>query len=192
MKDILQIRPAVADDVRSIIGMIDEAAEWLETKGTDQWAIPWPDEEARDDRVRQGAQAGKTWMVEDNGVLAGTITARDQGNPILWTPKELLEPSVYISRLIVTRKRAGSGIGAALIDWAGLHGIRAWDARWIRVDVWTSNSGLHNYYRNQGFEYVRTCPFKNSWDYPSAALFQKQAARIDEVAAANFKEVNLA
>jgi hypothetical protein len=42
MRDILPIRPAVMDDMETIIGMIAEAAAWLGIKGTDQWASPWP------------------------------------------------------------------------------------------------------------------------------------------------------
>ena len=42
MSDTFSIRRATAEDMRVIIGMIDEASAWLATKGTDQWARPWP------------------------------------------------------------------------------------------------------------------------------------------------------
>lgn len=188
MNDILQIRPAVADDIRKIIGLIDEAADWLDTRGTDQWARPWPDRTARDERIHRGIEDGRTWMVEDDGELVGTITCGSSGNKDLWTDAEQEEPALYISRLIVSRKRAGRGIGANLIHWAG--GTRDQSAKWIRVDVWTTNLDLHKYYKKQGFTYLRTCPFKDQWEYPSAALFQKSAAEADLVAAGNFKEVS--
>jgi len=176
----------------TILGLISTAAKWLqETKGTDQWARPWPDREARDGRVAQGIEHGLTWMVEDNGSLAGTVTCREHGTDILWTPEDLLDPAVYVSRLIVSRDHAGLGIGAALIDWAGLRGLQGWDANWIRVDVWTENWALHDYYKSQGFTHLRTCPFDNEWDYPSAALFQKPTADIDRAAARRFKGVSL-
>jgi GNAT superfamily N-acetyltransferase len=192
MTNTYQIRPAVTGDMTAILGLIGEAANWLQkTKGTDQWAKPWPNQNARDDRVAQGIEHGLTWMVEDNGGLAGTVTCREQGTDILWTPGELLDPAVYVSRLIVSRDHAGQGIGAALIDWAGLRGIEGWDANWIRVDVWTRNWDLHDYYKGQGFMHLRTCPFDDDWDYPSAALFQKPTGDIDRSAAGRFKEVSL-
>src|SRR6516165_674343 len=167
MTDTYQIRPAAAEDITAILGLIGEAAKWLqETKGTDQWAVPWPDKAARDHRVAQGIEHGLTWMVEDRGRLAGTVTCREQGTDILWTEKELLDPAVYVSRLIVNRSYAGRGIGAALIDWAGLRGARGRNANWIRVDVWTRNWALHDYYKGQGFTHLRTCQFDDDWVYP--------------------------
>jgi|SRR6516225_2660002 predicted N-acetyltransferase YhbS len=192
MTNTYQIRPAVPGDTTAILRLISAAAQWLqEAKGTDQWARPWPNRKARDGRVAQGIEDGLTWMVEDNGSLAGTVTLREQGTDILWTPGDLLDPAVYVSRLIVSREHAGLGIGAALIDWAGLRGLQEWDANWIRVDVWTNNLALHDYYKNQGFTHLRTCPFDDEWDYPSAALFQKPTAEIDRAAAMRFEEVSL-
>jgi GNAT superfamily N-acetyltransferase len=192
MTEIYRVRPAVPKDVRAIIGLIDKSADWLRTKGTDQWARPWPNEKARDDRIVRGIRANRTWMIENKGTLVGTITYRREGNKKLWTLDERREPSVYISRLIVSRRHAGRGVGAALIDWAGRRGIKEWNAGWIRVDVWTINYGLHNFYKNQGFTHLRTCSFKDPWDYPSAALFQKPTVAIDKVSPVHFKEVSVA
>jgi GNAT superfamily N-acetyltransferase len=176
------------DDMSAIIGMIDSAAAWLHTyKNTDQWAKPWPDEQTRNGRISRGIARGATWMVQDGTALAGTITYRDRANPRLWTGAELNERAVYVSRLIIDRPYAGRGIGAALIDWAGLRGSEEWRADWIRVDVWTTNLGLHNYYKGQGFEHLRTVEVEHEWDYPSAALFQKPTAAIDPASVAWFE-----
>jgi len=192
MTDIYQIRPAKRKDAKRIFRLIGESAEWLQVaKGTNQWAKPWPDRRARNARVRRGIKDGLTWMVEDNGILIGTITYRKRGTDLLWEADELRLPAVYVSRLIISRGYAGQGIGAALIDWAGQRGIQEWGANWIRVDVWTTNAGLHQYYKNQGFTHLRTKEFQKEWDYPSAALFQKPTADTDWVAAARFKEIAL-
>src|SRR5215467_11952801 len=39
---------------------------------------------------------------------------------------------MYVSRLIIDRSHAGQGIGATLIDWAGVRGLDNWGAKWIR------------------------------------------------------------
>jgi len=101
---------------------------------------------------------------------------------------ELSEPAVYVSRLIVSRSQAGRGLGAALIDWAGLRGLDEWAASSIRVDVWTTNLALHEYYKRQGFEHLRTLEFEDPWEYPSAALFQKPITAVDASPAAWFQE----
>lgn len=195
MTDNFRVRPAVTDDMTAIIGLIDRAAAWLHRdKNTDQWARPWPDEPTRNGRIARGIARRATWMVEHDGALAGTITYRDRANPMLWTEAELSEPAVYVSRLIVERGFAGLGLGADLIEWAGLRGIQQWNAHWIRVDVWTTNTGLHNYYKGQDFEYLRTVETEHEWDYPSAVLFQKPAAAVSRESAARFdvEEASLA
>ena len=189
MTSIYRARPADAGDLPAIYDLIGSAAAWLQQyKNTDQWARPWPDEPTRNARVGKGIVDGLTWMVEDaQGNVAATITCREHGNDMLWTPQEQEEPAAYVSRLIVSRQQAGKGIGAALIDWAGLLGMDRWQAKCIRVDVWTTNQALHRYYRGQGFEHLRTLQFENYWDYPSAALFQKSTADVDREAAARFE-----
>jgi GNAT superfamily N-acetyltransferase len=183
-----ELRLAEPKDLIDIHGLIGEAAGWLQgTKNTDQWARPWPTRDARNARLRQAVDDHLTWMLHIEGHLAGTITIREQGSSHLWEVGELLEPSVYVSRLIVRRRYAGRKIGAALLDWAGLQGIRKWQANWIRVDVWTTNTALHDYYKEHGFAYMRTIPFAHQWEYPSAALFQKPTAQIDVAAAECFK-----
>src|SRR6266540_2636245 len=63
--------------------------------------------------------------------------------------------------------------GETFIDWAG---TRAADegARWLRVDVWTTNDKLQQYYRDQGFTHVRTVVLPHN---PSGAVFQRPARR---------------
>jgi GNAT superfamily N-acetyltransferase len=191
MRDILRIRLAVVDDMETILGIIGQAAEWLGTKGTDQWARPWPDEESRNARIYRGIQNGITWVVEDHGELVATITSRQNGNRNLWTGRELSDPAVYVSRLVVSREYAGNEIGAALVDWAGYGALRTWQAQWIRIDVWTTNLTLHSYYETRGFRQVRICDFDDpDSSYPSAALFQKPTAEVDEAAAARFAAVH--
>lgn len=189
MEATYRLRPAVPDDMPAIIGLIDSAAAWLgKHKNTNQWARPWPDEPTRNGRIIRGITHGDTWMVEQDGVLAATITYRDQANPDLWTDEELQQDrAVYVSRLIVDRAHAGKGLGADLIDWAGVRGMKQWEADWIRVDVWTTNIGLHNYYKSQNFEYMRTADVEHERDYPSAVLLQKPAAAVNQAAAERFE-----
>jgi GNAT superfamily N-acetyltransferase len=186
--EALHIRPAEMDDMPSIIGLIDDAAQWLRAeKKSDQWQTAWPDEASRDQRIYRGIKVGRTWMVENDDGLVGTVSFGRGGNKKLWTLRERNQPAVYVSRLIVSRRHASEGIGADLIAWAGQRGRLDWDAEWIRVDVWTSNEALQAYYKRQGFTHVRTWQFKNPWDYPSAALFQKPTANINAAAAARFQ-----
>lgn len=172
----LLLRRATERDFNVITGLIDEAADWLRTKNTDQWAQPWPSEEDRSHRILKDLQAGKSWIAWDkSGAPTATITADPEDSPI-WPKETLRDRAVYVSRLIVSRGHAGQGIGAGLLDWAGLRAKWRLAARWVRIDVWTTNTALHAYYRQQGFEF---CGFSEAINHrPSAALFQKATDRI--------------
>jgi len=182
---MLHVRPAVPGDLKLILYMIDEAAVWLRTKDTDQWERPWPSEKERDERVKFGLAADRTWIVEDDGIPVATITCEPDPNPVGWTTLEQAEPAVYVSRLVVDRNHAGQGIGAELINWAGRWARHQYGARWIRIDVWTSNNALHHYYHNLGFWFVR---FGYVNRYPSAALFQKPTANLSAASTPRLKE----
>jgi GNAT superfamily N-acetyltransferase len=190
MNEILHVRRAGADDLELILAMIAEAAAWLPAKGTNQWSTPWPSESARDARVLRGLRGGHTWIAEQRDAPVATITYRQYGSQTLWSQSERDEPAVYVSRLIVTRAAAGREIGAAMIDWAGQRAARGWGAQWVRIDVWTTNVALHDYFEKRGFRYCRTCPFGPE-TYPSAALFQKPTTEVDGVAASRFAEVSV-
>lgn len=106
--------------------------------------------------------------------MAASVSITTEHDPAVWSYPgctcDLSEPAVYVHRLITARNYAGRGLGAELTDWAGLRARRDYGARWIRIDVWTTNTELHKYYLKAGF---KACGFCLDPDYPSAALFQK-------------------
>jgi GNAT superfamily N-acetyltransferase len=167
------------ENLRALLDLIDEAADWLRYKGTNQWAAPWPDERRRNERVLKGLQVRKTWIVWDGDRAVATVTTATRANPAVWAKPycqcNLSESAVYAHRLITARDYSGARLGAQLIDWAGLRARQAYGARWIRIDVWATNKALHDYYQSQGFGPCGRCPDPG---YPSGALFQKPVAGI--------------
>jgi len=168
------VRPAVEADLDAVIRLIDEAGHWLKTsKNTDQWNRPWPDRDSRDKRVYDGISGGLTWVVMDGATMAATVTIATVGDTALWTDEAQAFDAVYVHRLVIDRRYAGTGLGAELIDWAGEQGRREQPAATsIRIDVWTTNEGLHAYYRDQGFLPCGVADTKD--DRPANALFEKQ------------------
>jgi GNAT superfamily N-acetyltransferase len=103
-----------------------------------------------------------------------TITLNRWAKPELWTPAERAESALYAHKATVARAYAGEGLGAELLDWAGTRAANE-GARWLRVDVWTTNDKLQQYYRDQGFAHVRTVVLPHN---PSGAVFQRPARRV--------------
>jgi GNAT superfamily N-acetyltransferase len=170
------------ENLLAILGLVDEAADWLRDKGTNQWAKPWPDERGRNERVLKGLQVRKTWIVWDGDRPAATVTTATRAHPAVWRKPycqcDLSDSAVYAHRLITARGYSGLGLGSQLIDWAGLRARREYGAKWIRIDVWATNAALHDYYQSQGFEPCGRCPDPR---YPSGALFQKPVAGIQAI-----------
>jgi GNAT superfamily N-acetyltransferase len=168
----MQLMRAQVGHLPTILDLINDAVDQrLRYLDTDQWEKPWPTRDERDERVRRGLSGGKTWIVWDGLVAAATVTIAKQANLEVWPAKlDPDEPSVYVHRLITRTAYRGLGLGASLVNWAGRRAAEQYGARWIRIDVWTTNSNLHAYYRSIGFEPIGFC---DDHDYPSGALFQK-------------------
>jgi GNAT superfamily N-acetyltransferase len=185
----MRIAPATAEDFNAVLGLINEAAAWLRSKGTDQWKEPWPDRQRRDARVLRGLAGEKTWIVWDGHTPAATVTLAAKPNPKVWARPgctcDLAKRAVYAHRLITARNYAGWGLGAQLIDWAGRRARRDYGAEWIRIDVWSTNTALHDYYMKRGFMPCGSCPDRA---YPSGALFQKPVALVEANDAPLFTE----
>lgn len=173
------LRLATPGDLHEVRRLLWEAAEWLRSKGTDQWARPWPDRMGQRERIRNDVLEGKTWLVWDGTTAAGTITV-DTDEPVaadeqrVWPDHKSREPAVYVRRVIVGRRYAGLGLGAALLDWAADVARRDHGARLIRVDVWTTNRALHAYYEGQRFVRRESRDPRELADYPSQALFERE------------------
>jgi GNAT superfamily N-acetyltransferase len=175
----LLLRLATESDEEVITSLIDEAADWLRGKDTDQWAEPWPTAAQRRQRIVTALQARRTWILWDGRLPAATLTAEPdhtQGDGQVWPEEVREDPAVYVCRLVVRRSHSGRSLGAALLDWAGHTARQARGAEWVRVDVWTTNLALHAYYKAHGFDFYR---YSEKADvYPSAALFQKRTDQI--------------
>jgi ribosomal protein S18 acetylase RimI-like enzyme len=154
-----------------IIGLIDEAGSWLSTKGTDQWAHPWPNRADRDSRVLLSLREGKTWICWDRDTPAATLTVDLDDDPY-WAsvPSRPGRRTIYIYRLVVSRGYSGMRLGECLLNWAGRTGRMAHGAHSVRVSAWSTNRTVHRYYERQGIE---PRGYHADDGYPSAARYEK-------------------
>ena len=173
------LRLAAPGDLSEVHGLVREAVAWLrECKHTDQWARPWPDQAGRKERIQNDLLEGKTWLVWDDDTVAGTITI-DTEEPIaahaqpIWPVHKRHELALYVRRVIVSRSYAGIRLGAGLLDWASDVAKRDYGAKLIRLDVWTTNLKLHEYYVGQRFTRCEGRDPRELDNYPSQALFER-------------------
>ncbi|WP_405890332.1 GNAT family N-acetyltransferase [Streptomyces sp. NBC_00133] len=146
----MKILPAQPADLSKLLAFREEAGAWLSRLGTDQWQRLYPAQ-----KLLETIESGTVFMVRDGDATAATVTLTPEAEGGLWSEQELKEPSLFINKLTVARTHAGQNLGGRILDWAGDRAYRA-GAKWLRLDAWTTNERLQEYYVSQGFEYVRT------------------------------------
>lgn len=167
MTNVVTIRRAGPDDVETVAWLWNEAAQWLKERGLDQWQYP-----VRTHAIEAAVSAGNCWLVHNNtGQPIATVTLDDDADPRLWKPYEDPDQAFYVHRLVVRQTARQHELGSAVLDWASQRAKSA-HKRWLRLDAWTSNRDLHQYYLGRGFTHVRTVAAP---DIVSGALFQRPA-----------------
>jgi ribosomal protein S18 acetylase RimI-like enzyme len=142
----LRVIAAERGDLDRYIDLLEELADWLETRGITQWPRG---------RVRRSAayfaasidrQEVQLAFVDDD--LAGTLRLL-MSDPIVW-PEFIENDAVYVYNLGVRRTWAGRELGGRLLDWAG-HRAASLGRRFVRLDCLPGNTFLHAYYERKGF-----------------------------------------
>lgn len=166
MRNTLTIRPANDGEVEIIARMWSEAAEWLDSRGINQWQYP-----ANIEKISRDIGYGTAHVVLDDTEYLGTITIDDRADPEFWTPDDAPDDALYAHRVITRPGARGISLGAAMLDWASREAEKA-GKRWLRVDTWKTNADLGRYYETQRFEKVRTVDLPHR---RSGALYQRRA-----------------
>jgi GNAT superfamily N-acetyltransferase len=165
----VRIRRATPGDVAAVVDMRYGLTRWLSSIGTDQWTSDLGIDRAEvERRVSASIAEGTTWIAYAEEEVVGSIAIDQITDGALWSVEELAE-SVILHRMMVRREFAGRQIGTRMISWAEQIALIE-NRKWIRLDAWDTNEGLHAYYLSQGFERVRHV--KNH-RFPSATLFQR-------------------
>lgn len=144
------ISQAKEPDVADLIELRRESERWLASRGIDQWTDKWMD--VADEKAHRAVRQRRAWIIKtSDGETAATVTL---GGPDedLWHVSD--GPALYLYKLIVARRFAGLGLGAAVMDWACTQAAK-YGYPYLRLDAWPSNPQLLDHYRRHGFRDVR-------------------------------------
>lgn len=169
----VRMRRATLGDLSLICRLRVQRTAWLTARGSDQWTVAGRGRpiEIFADAVGRALDAGQTWIAEVEDRPAGTITVNQRSDPGLWSPWELAE-SMIVHFMIVDLNFAGRRVGHHMLAHAAE--LAELDRRdWVRLDAWTTNPGLHDYYRRAGFRLARIAQTTSG---PSCALFQRRTS----------------
>ncbi|WP_254125173.1 GNAT family N-acetyltransferase [Amycolatopsis sp. CA-230715] len=170
--DELKLRQGDEADTAVLLGFVDDAVAWMNSRGnTGQWGTePWSSRPDKAARVRAQAAGGNLVIAEIGGVPAGAVTLNSGPPPHIATAEE---PEIYIGLLITSRRFAGKRVGSRLIEYV-LDQARQRGIGLVRVDCYAGGDGeLVRYYERQGFQ--KTATFDaNGWP---GQVFQQRVAR---------------
>ncbi|MEU4533481.1 GNAT family N-acetyltransferase [Streptosporangium sp. NPDC023825] len=165
------LRRATEGDLDGVLALLAETAGWLNRRGVRQWPA-------------DGFPAGRITPLIGEGVLylldrgdgpgrpggpVATVALDGHADPEFWTRMDDPGSALYVHKLAVARDHAGTGLGEALLDWAGLR-VLTLGKRWLRLDCSKDNPRLQGYYRGQRFTHLRTVDLPHR---ASGALFQR-------------------
>jgi GNAT superfamily N-acetyltransferase len=168
----LTFRRACVEDLGAVIDLLEDAKTWLGKQGSDQWQYA-----TNVEALRGSIVAGECWLIVDETLgTVGTASLDENADPEFWVAEDQPSDALYVHRMIVRRSQAGRNLGGAILDWAA---DQAWHRgkRWLRLDAWRTNATLADYYRNQGFAWVRTVELPHR---RSGILFQRPAAPVSD------------
>jgi GNAT superfamily N-acetyltransferase len=140
------ILPATPDHVDDISGILQEAEAWLREAGMPMWLA----EELRADRLRRDVEAGMHYLAEVDGENAGTL--RFQLEDEEYWPDLPSGDSAFVHRLAVRPRFAGTGVGAALLDWAADR-AKELGRHFLRLDCDRDRPRLRAFYERNGFRH---------------------------------------
>ncbi len=166
-----ELRVATRDDIDAVLDLLEARVGWLRARGSDQWStwLTWPA------KLPESIDRGEVLLLFDGTEAIATITVSAEGDRDFWTPAELAEPALYISKLATRLDHAGKELGALLLDWSINHASRT-GRQFVRLDVWRSATDLHDYYLKRGWRHVRTVYAEHRH---SGALFERTSMPID-------------
>lgn len=171
MRDVL-IRAGRPDELATVEELLRGASEWLASRGIDQWQYP-----PHRDRITAALRQGVCFLVFEDGEPIATFQVDDFADPEFWNPDDEPDSALYVHRMATSRHAAGGGVGGTILEWARARAASQ-GKRWLRLDAWKDNEGLHKYYKAVGFTLLRIVDLPHR---RSGALFQRPTGWMPEI-----------
>jgi GNAT superfamily N-acetyltransferase len=161
----LVVRLAEPKDISSLIGLMNEAAQYKLKHGDSAWAaVPYTPKKF-EQRIKQGVL-----------YVAATIQLSEE-DELIWGKQP--PTATYVHQLAVKDGYHGLNLGKVLIDWASDQAARKGHDR-LRIDIPPGNTGLKKYYETQGFAWVEDRDIRVSWGTYVASLHERPIRQLDQ------------
>jgi GNAT superfamily N-acetyltransferase len=166
--DGLAIRRATPADFDAVLGVVQDAARWVQIeKGVPQWRLYLTEEGVADVRCYLAGAAGEEVHVACRGGRPVGALAIMWADPDMWGNVGADGRAGYVHLLSVHRAARGTRLGERTLRWAQRH-IASTGRPLIRLDCWAGSAFLPGYYTQLGYTCVACRGGRNG-----SALFEK-------------------
>ena len=153
-------------DAHAVVGLRDTAAEWLLSRGIEQWR---PGELAVDVLAAKAA-AGQLYVRREQGAIVAAVVIT-WSDPAIWGVDD--GAAGYVHTLVTDRRHSGRGLGLSVL--ADAEQLIAGQGRSrVRLDCVGTNDGLRAYYRAAGYHEVGERSFGAGSSWSPMTLFEKR------------------
>ncbi|GGG69654.1 GNAT family N-acetyltransferase [Paenibacillus radicis (ex Gao et al. 2016)] len=146
---------AKKEEADEIMSLLIDTAKWLQSKGSDQWSGLLKGYDSHD--TVGSIEKEEVFVCKHNNEIVGVVILKRQPSEWdleLWGSKAYADDeAIYLHRLTISRKRANSGLGSALLNWCD-SAISFRDKKVVRLDCIASNPKLFAFYESNGYEYM--------------------------------------
>lgn len=159
-----------------VITVLNEAAARLASRGIEQWPADFAQDNGKRIKVlRERVERGEVHLLRsrETSETLGTISMSLEADPDFahgWPTSP--EDGLYVYRMAVADVATGMHLGRQMLAYASVQALGR-GKRYVRLDCSKTNTGLHRYYENLGFDRVATV---NAPGRKSGALFQREVA----------------
>lgn len=147
-----------------VLEILEEARQWLNTKGINQWPFPFTSEWVN---KRIENQEFFVANIDQETVAVFRLLNTD---PSIW--EENANDAIYIHSLAVRRSWQGHRLGRDLLRWAEDYTLQN-HRSYLRLDCMAENSALCQYYEQAGFIACQIKEIQIGWYLYKAQLFEK-------------------
>ena len=143
--DETRIVKAEAEELDTVFEILNDAANWLLSKGIDQWR---PDSFSRNSTAEK-IRLGEVYLAKRRQESIGTITLQ-WSDRFFWVDDET--DAGYVHKLAIKPAYTGTGLGKEMLEWAE-KATKAAGKNYLRLDCMYENQRIRQYYEEAGFEY---------------------------------------
>ena len=162
MSSTLEIVCAGADDLDRVLAVLEEAAEWLVSKGiVGPWRPGFFSRQAFADQIARD----EVYVSRLGEETVGTITLQWE-DELFWPGSS--SDAGYVHKLAVRPAYLGRGFGLQMLEWASRTAALA-RKKCLRLNCLATNTKIRDYYEKAGFTHLNDVEVAG-WKF---SLYQK-------------------